>query len=75
MNHSKLVGNERENPNSTDIFEDNLVDTFYPEQPSDMEDVWSVRFSSRVHQMRCEGRRETCLWKTRQDSSPKPQVV
>ena len=39
MNHSKLVEMRERDPNSTDIFEDNLVDTFYPERPSDMEDV------------------------------------
>ena len=39
MNHSKLVEMRERHPNSTDIFEDNLVDTFYPQRPSDMEDV------------------------------------
>ena len=37
--HSKLVEIQQQDPNSTDIFEDNLVDTFYPERPDDMEDV------------------------------------
>ena len=37
--HSKLVEIQQRNPNSTDIFEDNLVDTFYPERPDEMEDV------------------------------------
>ena len=37
--HSKLVEIQQQNPNSTDIFEDNLVDTFYPERPDEMEDV------------------------------------
>ena len=37
--HSKLVEIQQQDPNSTDIFEDNLVDTFYPERPDEMEDV------------------------------------
>ena len=37
--HSKLVEIQQRNPNSTNIFEDNLVDTFYPERPDEMEDV------------------------------------
>ena len=38
-NHSKLTEMRECNPNSTDIFEANLIDTFYPERPDDMEDV------------------------------------
>ena len=37
--HSKLVEIQQRNPNSTEIFEDNLVDTFYPERPDEIEDV------------------------------------
>ena len=37
--HSKLTKMRECNPNSTDIFEANLIDTFYPERPDDMEDV------------------------------------
>ena len=37
--HSKLVQMQQNDPNSTDLFEDNLVDTFYPRRPNDMEDV------------------------------------
>ena len=37
--HSKLTEMRECNPNSTDIFEANLIDTFYPERPDDMEDV------------------------------------
>ena len=37
--HSKLVQIQQQYPNSTDILEDNLVDTFYPERPDEMEDV------------------------------------
>ena len=31
--HSKLVEIQQRNPNSTNIFEENLVDTFYPKRP------------------------------------------
>ena len=37
--HSKLVEIQQRDPNSTNIFEENLVDTFYPERPDEMEDV------------------------------------
>ena len=37
--HSKLTEMRECTPNSTDIFEANLIDTFYPERPDDMEDV------------------------------------
>ena len=37
--HSKLAQIKEQDPNSTDIFEANLIDTFYPERPDDMEDV------------------------------------
>ena len=37
--HSKLTEMRECNPNSTDIFEANLIDTFYPERPDNMEDV------------------------------------
>ena len=37
--HSKLTEMRECNPNSTDIFEANLIDTFHPERPDDMEDV------------------------------------
>ena len=30
LNHSKLVEMQKKNPDSTDIFEDNLIDTHYP---------------------------------------------
>ena len=40
--HSKLVEIQQRNPNSTNIFEDNLVDTFYPDRPDEMEDVASM---------------------------------
>ena len=32
MNHSRLVEMRESNPNSTAIFEDNVIDTFYPDQ-------------------------------------------
>ena len=37
--HSKLVEMRERDPNCMNIFEANLVDTFYPERPDDMEDV------------------------------------
>ena len=39
INHSKLVELKEKNPDSTDIFEDNLLDIFYPQRPGKMEDV------------------------------------
>ena len=38
-NHSKLVEIWEINPDSTDIFDENIVDNFYPERPDDMEEV------------------------------------
>ena len=37
--HSKFVEMRERDPNCINIFEANLVDTFYPERPDDMEDV------------------------------------
>ena len=42
--HSKLVEIQQRNPNSTNIFEENLVYTFYPERPDEMEDVYLYDF-------------------------------
>ena len=39
MNHSRLLEMRETNPNSTVIFEDNIVDTFYPQRPGSMEDI------------------------------------
>ena len=39
IDHSKLVEMRERNPDSTDIFEGNLIDTFYPERPDHMENV------------------------------------
>ena len=39
INHSRLVEMNEQNPNSTAIFEDNLIDTFYPQRPKHMEEV------------------------------------
>ena len=36
--HSKLVEMRDMNPDSTDIFENNVIDTFYPQRPTHMED-------------------------------------
>ncbi|CAI8024100.1 hypothetical protein GBAR_LOCUS14030 [Geodia barretti] len=38
-NHSKLVEIREMNPDSTDTFEENLVDDFYPKRPDDMEEI------------------------------------
>ena len=38
-NHKDLVKLRQTNPNSTDVFEDNLIDNFYPERPTKLEDV------------------------------------
>ena len=37
--HSKLVEINEKDINSTAVFEDNLVDNFYPQRPSHMENV------------------------------------
>ena len=42
IDHSKLVEMRERNPDSTDIFEGNLIDTFYPERPDHMENVCLV---------------------------------
>ena len=39
MDHSRLPAMKETNPQSTDIFEDNVIDTFYPQRPRHMEDV------------------------------------
>ena len=39
MNHSRLLEMRETNPNSTVIFEDSIVDTFYPQRPGSMEDI------------------------------------
>ena len=39
MDHSRLSAMKETNPQSTDIFEDNVRDTFYPQIPRHMEDV------------------------------------
>ena len=45
--HSQLTQIQEQDPNSTDIFEANLIDTFYPERPDDMEGVWLYDFVAR----------------------------
>ena len=37
--HSKVVQMQQDDPKSTDLFADSLVDTFYPCRPDDMKDV------------------------------------
>ena len=44
MNYSKLVEMRGRNSNSTDIFQDNLIDTHYPQRPDDMQDVCLYKF-------------------------------
>ena len=39
IHHSRLVELKENNPDSTDIFEENLLDTFYPQRPGKMEDI------------------------------------
>ena len=42
--HSKLVEMREMNPDLTDIFKNNLIDTFYPKRPTDMEDICLSEF-------------------------------
>ena len=42
--HSKLVEMRDMNPDSTDIFENNVIDTFYPQRPTHMEDICLYEF-------------------------------
>ena len=37
--HTKLKEIAKQDPNNKNIFEDNLIDTFYPQRPSELEDV------------------------------------
>ena len=37
--HSKLQELGKEDPNSTEIFEDSVIDTYYPQRPAEMEEV------------------------------------
>ena len=37
--YSKLQEFEKVDPNSTNIFEDSLIDTYYPQRPAEMEKV------------------------------------
>ena len=39
INHPKLVQMWEKNPDSTDIFECNLIDRHYPQRPDEMEDI------------------------------------
>ena len=39
LNHSKLVEIREKNPDSANIFEDNLIDTHYPQRPNGLQDV------------------------------------
>ena len=44
LEHSQLSAMKETNPQCTDIFEDNLIDTFYPQRPGGMEDVCLYNF-------------------------------
>ena len=63
------------NPNSEEIFEDNLLDTHYPNRPSHLEDVCLFDLVAN-YDWYCErsGRREI-VQKAHQTSTAKPQVV
>ena len=41
-NRSKLVEMREMNPDSTDIFENNFIDTFDPKRPTEMENICSM---------------------------------
>ena len=43
-NHKVLQKMAECNPNDKDIFEDNVVDTFYPQRPAKLEHVWLYDF-------------------------------
>ena len=49
--HSKLQEIREQDPNSTNIFEPNLVDTLYPERPDEMEDVCLYDFVAKYHSL------------------------
>ena len=38
--YSQLQKLKASSPESTDLFEDNLIDTFYPERPSELDEVF-----------------------------------
>ena len=42
--HSRLAEIKEQNPNSTDTFEANLVETFYLQRPDNVEDVYLYDF-------------------------------
>ena len=39
VDYNKLLKLQEENPNLDKIFEDNLIDTFYPKRPDELESV------------------------------------
>ena len=70
--HSKLAEIKEQNPNSTDIFEANLVETFYPQRPLNMEDMCLYDF---VADYVKSGRWQNRILQTQQECSPKSQAL
>ena len=61
--HSKLVQMQQDDPNSTNLFEDNLVDTFYPCRPGDMEDMCLYDFVADYVKNGVDKNGRTVYWK------------
>ena len=63
IHHSKLVEIREKNPDSTDIFEENLLDTFYPQRPGKMENVCVYDFVAEYTKSRVDKDGNTVYWK------------
>ena len=72
--HSKLVQMQQNDANSTNLFEDNLVDTFYPCRPNDMEGVWLYDFVADYVKIGVAKNGKT-VSETGEERSPKSQTV
>ena len=72
--HSKLTEMRECNPNSTDIYEANLIDTFYPERPDNMEDVCLYGFVADYVKTGVDKDGNT-TYRTHQECSAKSQAV
>ena len=46
--HKQLKEIAEHNPDNEDIFEDNLINNFYPQRPQELEDVCLYDFTSNV---------------------------
>ena len=66
--HKKLQALNEIQPNSSDIFENGLTDSYYPQRPEEMEDVCVYDFVREVAWQRY-------VQETLQASRSKPQVV